>query len=459
MSDLHALFPLSFDKRGCVKCDSSPSCSCAEDEQCTFSVQTCESCAKAICEKTDSSSSGDSSGSSSSSKAGPIAGGVIGGLAAVALVIGFLLWRYVYSARAKRKIAEKQAMEKGDSITPNLDAEDGYFEKTSRGSRYIPGGTAGAGAGRMSTTTLSSVNTSLTRGSNIIPIAYIPGVTGVANDKNNQNIEFSADDILRNSHLSDRDSINYRGSTAVISDAMVLPVNRPVQYGSAQARPIYTGERVNAHSIRIEKSSASLGVKETISEDREAEDAATEPSHGPRTQSSHASMRASTVANSGLAAPSRESLARSNTSASNKDNNKRSVFSSIKDSFKDKLRVSNYSEFDIPFVVDDDDSKKGSPARQPSAVSLKSRGSRSSRVSRTSSRRTNGGRESQRASGEYVIEDLPIEAYLYAKGELSLPEEDEEGHGQASQTNQAGTTQGPERARSPFDDRYKVDES
>lgn len=451
-----------------MKCDSSPSCSCAADEQCTFSVQTCESCAQAICEKTDSSSSDDSSGSSSSSKAGPIAGGVIGGLVAVALVIGFLLWRYVYSARAKRKIAEKQAMEKGDSITPNLDAEEGYFEKTSRGSRYIPGATPGpGGAGRMSTTTLSSVNTSLTRGSNIIPIAYIPGVTGVVNDKNNQNIEFSADDILRNSHLSERDSINYRGSTAVISDAMVLPVNRPVQYGSAQARPIYTGERVNAHSIRIEKSSTSLGVKETISEDREAEDAATEAGHGPRAQSSYASMRTSTAGGTpGLAAASKESLARSNTSASNKDNNssnnnnKRNVFSSLKDSFKDKLRISNYSEFDIPFVVDDDDSKKGSPARQPSAVSLKSRGSRSSRVSRNSSRRTNGGRESQRASAEYVIEDLPIEAYLYAKGELSLPEENEEGHqGQSSQTTQAGTSKGPERARSPFDDRYKVDES
>ncbi|KAH8424355.1 uncharacterized protein LDX57_002106 [Aspergillus melleus] len=136
----------------CVKCsDSAPSCpTCDDGYTCTMVSQSCDQCAttKCIPSPSDSNSGGSSSGGGNN--AGAIAGGVIGGVAFVAIVTFLVWWFFI---RKKRKEYAQQA------------AADGEKSSTS----------PSANPSRKSTHSIAS--TVLTRASNVIQIAYIPGVT------------------------------------------------------------------------------------------------------------------------------------------------------------------------------------------------------------------------------------------------------------------------------------------
>ncbi|KAE8376758.1 hypothetical protein BDV26DRAFT_229027 [Aspergillus bertholletiae] len=147
----HVLSGRSIFKR-CVSCDSTaPTCpTCSSGEICTMISQSCDQCATTKCIKTSSGSSSQDS-SSGGSNAGAIAGGVVGGIAAVAIVT-FLVW-WFFIRKKRQEQAERQATSDGEKSSTLTDARQS----------------------RKSTNSIAS--TVLTRASNVIQIAYIPGVT------------------------------------------------------------------------------------------------------------------------------------------------------------------------------------------------------------------------------------------------------------------------------------------
>ncbi|KAA8914089.1 hypothetical protein TRICI_002986 [Trichomonascus ciferrii] len=397
------LYEFYLERRGCKKCTETPKCpACPDGEECTLTTQTCDACAEGICQKKSTGSDSDSD--SPSVNKGAIAGGVVAGVVVVAAVIGFLLWRYVFSEKAKRR-REEEAAERAAEAAAASEKSDG----------------GGGGGSRMSSATLSSVNTSMTRGSNIIPIAYIPGVTNRTDsdappvpDINQYSQTFSADDILRHSQMS-RSSIattNYRGSTAEISAAMMTAVNvkpnlvdigkdkdndgeeqpqyatamavnnpKTVQYGNAQA---INSQRANAHSIRIGKKTGPVGLqKDMISEE-----------------------------------------------ASDDEDSDNETFHDVQSNVNSNSSGKNNSGYDLPFVIEKNQTDE-------------TLGSSTDRQSRLRNETTN-----RDSSADYVVDDIPIEAYLYAQNNSNNQQ----------QQQQQRTNNGNGRS-SPFDDKYKVEDS
>jgi hypothetical protein len=128
---------------------------------CNFRVPTCDLCPTSYCMKdVTRASSRNSGGGSSGPSTGAIAGGVIGGVAAIA-ILTYLVWRFCI--RNRRSEIEQEQW----SSEPEQTKEINDF--SSRRSQ------------RASTHTVNSIaSTVLTRASNIIQIAYIPGVTNRA---------------------------------------------------------------------------------------------------------------------------------------------------------------------------------------------------------------------------------------------------------------------------------------
>jgi hypothetical protein len=113
--------------------------------------QSCHSCATTKCVPISSGSGSDSSGGSGSgggSNAGAIAGGVIGGVAFV-VIASFLVW-WFFIRKRRQEHAQQAGPEKG-----NASADPRQSRKSAH----------------------SIASTVLTRASNVIQIAYIPGVT------------------------------------------------------------------------------------------------------------------------------------------------------------------------------------------------------------------------------------------------------------------------------------------
>lgn len=141
--------------RRCVKCPpGAPSCPpCAADETCSLQAESCGACASTICLKVGS-LPGQAS-LPSSTPVGAIAGGVIGGVVGI-VILTYLVWRFCIRNRRKAyddQTWTDQKVEKRDQST------------LARGDRQ-------------STVTMGSIaSTVLTRASNVIQIAYIPGVT------------------------------------------------------------------------------------------------------------------------------------------------------------------------------------------------------------------------------------------------------------------------------------------
>ncbi|KAL4784768.1 hypothetical protein BJX76DRAFT_206128 [Aspergillus varians] len=153
----HALFARA--DSGCKECpQEAPSCDCDEGTKCMMTAQSCSQCASVQCVKTSSSTSSSGSQQTSSgggTNKGAIAGGVIGGLAAVGIII-FLIWWFVI--RKKRNQQRADESEKASSYAPRAEPHANPSVQS-----------------RKSTHSIAS--TVLTRASNVIQIAYIPGVT------------------------------------------------------------------------------------------------------------------------------------------------------------------------------------------------------------------------------------------------------------------------------------------
>lgn len=147
----------------CVQCPTAnPACpTCPAGQTCSLSIQSCDACASTSCVAIESVTPNGSSGSPQNdgpSVAGAIAGGVVGGIVAI-VVITYIVWRFCIKKRRQEfdqnewvdegEVAEKS----GDQFSQRRDA-------------------------RASTQTVGSIaSTNYTRASNVIQIAYIPGVT------------------------------------------------------------------------------------------------------------------------------------------------------------------------------------------------------------------------------------------------------------------------------------------
>lgn len=160
----HALFAR---QSGCVECqDGSPSCpSCDDDEVCQVSVPLdCTQCPQAYCAVSSTSTTTTSKSSSSKASTGAIAGGVVGGVVLIALVVVgvYLVWKH--KIKGKRQFEQEGWQGAGGYA-------DSQHEKGLQSRRT----TQATSQGRN-----SIASTVLTRASNIIQIAYIPGVTNRA---------------------------------------------------------------------------------------------------------------------------------------------------------------------------------------------------------------------------------------------------------------------------------------
>lgn len=240
----------------CVKdCQVPPCGKCASNQYCTLSVQTCDACPKATCadvQGTSSSNSSSDGGDSSSPSVGPIVGGVFGGLAAAG-IIGFLLYRTF----VKKKKQERISM----AATAAEKENDFGMLKSARASTH---------------TVASIASTVRTRASNVIQIAYIPGVTNRSGPPTPSHLvppipplpmmggspttsqyprsplaggfQFSADDILRGSMYTvnndNRSSVatTIYGQNAVVSQPNIIRAGKAavvtVKGGSSLATSI-----------------------------------------------------------------------------------------------------------------------------------------------------------------------------------------------------------------------------
>jgi hypothetical protein len=144
--------------RRCVQCpDVTPSCpKCAPDETCSLTSISCSACPSTRCIKTGT--LGGNSGPNNKPPVGAIAGGVIGGVVLI-LAVTFLVWRFCI--RNRRREYDEQAWSEYDEAAEK--SRDRFtMNKDARASTHTVG---------------SIASTVLTRASNVIQIAYIPGVT------------------------------------------------------------------------------------------------------------------------------------------------------------------------------------------------------------------------------------------------------------------------------------------
>lgn len=135
--------------RRCVECDPNerPGCpTCKSDETCSLIPQSCGQCASTTCVKIGQ-FPGQNIQAKQSTPVGPIVGGVIGGVVAI-LVVVFCLW--LCCIRPRRRKDTWNPPEKRDQSSLTRDPSR----------------------------THSIASTVVTRASNVIQIAYIPGVTG-----------------------------------------------------------------------------------------------------------------------------------------------------------------------------------------------------------------------------------------------------------------------------------------
>ena len=140
-------------KRCAVCPPEPPPCPvCASNEVCSLFGGGCETCPTTRCEPVNGSSRSSGGGSN---PAGPIAGGVIGGIVVIC-ILTYLVWRFCIRKRRQE-----------------------YDEKVWRASDYeTAGGDFQSARSRASMHSVRSIaSTVLTRASNVIQIAYIPGVT------------------------------------------------------------------------------------------------------------------------------------------------------------------------------------------------------------------------------------------------------------------------------------------
>jgi hypothetical protein len=146
----------------CVECEEGkPACTaiqCKENEICMLVYQTCDECAKVVCTDNKADPSYGKVEKKSGPNVGAIAGGVVGGIIAIA-ILTFIVWKFCLKGRRRNLEEEWDATDM--PVHEKMDNEFASRRST-----------------RASTHTVASMASSvLTRASNIIQIAYIPGVT------------------------------------------------------------------------------------------------------------------------------------------------------------------------------------------------------------------------------------------------------------------------------------------
>ncbi|CDR37754.1 CYFA0S01e16446g1_1 [Cyberlindnera fabianii] len=142
------------DTNGCVICDDDPKCpDCPNGEQCVLTIQTCSECPVTYCK-----SDGSTSSSSGKTNIGGIVGGTVAGVVVLAILM-FLFYKFYY----QKKVAFNRVRQHKEFFFDD-DAEINFHHNRM------------ADLEKPSQRT-SLATTVLTRASNIIPIAYIPGVT------------------------------------------------------------------------------------------------------------------------------------------------------------------------------------------------------------------------------------------------------------------------------------------
>ncbi|KAK0666283.1 hypothetical protein QBC41DRAFT_154020 [Cercophora samala] len=150
----------------CVQCNKGQQAACPDGcdqttHECIMIPETCKQCAHMICQPLDPAML-PSAPSQSSTNVGAIAGGVIGGIAAV-VILSYLVWRFCVKSRRQQ---QPVAQEVWEDSAEHMDGEKNFAQRRDY---------------RASTHTVHSIaSTVLTRASNIIQIAYIPGVTNRA---------------------------------------------------------------------------------------------------------------------------------------------------------------------------------------------------------------------------------------------------------------------------------------
>ncbi|KAG5366743.1 hypothetical protein CJU89_1179 [Yarrowia sp. B02] len=266
-------------------------------------------CPSITCSAAMANSNTDSGKSSSGTSAGAIAGGVVGGVAAAA-IFGFFVWFFCFSKRAQRQREEKEwiPVVGQDHVTGNHNAGQMPPNRNS------------------SSTFASLASSALSRASNVIPIAYVPGVTSrgqMSRDSSTGGTlgsnppipdvpweyQFTPDELLRQSRQSTvygiRDSVNteaYRESQAYVSSAMMTAIQaKPMLVNvkdghvtnnnsrDSQLRQSFmsgtsdgsvyevaSAERVNARSIRIGKAQK-VGLQSTYISEESEEDVGSRP--------------------------------------------------------------------------------------------------------------------------------------------------------------------------------------
>ena len=150
--------PLLFKR--CAVCPSQPPpCpSCAPDQICTLTGGGCNTCAVSNCVQLGSTPS-STSAPSPGAPAGPIAGGVIGGILFICLVTFLVRIFYIRAKLAERRRQQHYGDWPDAATSEEKDVDEVSMQRERRNS------------------VRSIASTVLTRASNVIQIAYIPGVT------------------------------------------------------------------------------------------------------------------------------------------------------------------------------------------------------------------------------------------------------------------------------------------
>ncbi|CCD22660.1 Opy2p NDAI_0A05050 [Naumovozyma dairenensis CBS 421] len=213
MSNTTDSITLPTDSSGCVICTGNVSCpTCADDEYCVMTLLTCTACPTTYCTKKESSisvtngttnstvSSGNDSGTNGK-VVGGVVGGVIGGVALIVILVLLFLYKRYWEPRWRENKRKTFAGEEGtetnydqfdidyaddDDDDDDDDEDDAGDEEVNKedamkssvhsnnnmniSSQMIPP-TLNIKGNRSSTSTTNS------KASNLLPIAYIPGVT------------------------------------------------------------------------------------------------------------------------------------------------------------------------------------------------------------------------------------------------------------------------------------------
>ncbi|OCL11217.1 hypothetical protein AOQ84DRAFT_196871 [Glonium stellatum] len=147
--------------RRCVQCpnDTAPSCpTCPSGQMCAQTPNNCLQCASTSCVPQTVDPTNTTSNKSSGPNVGAIAGGVVGGVAFIA-ILTFIVWKCL---KGRKQQYEEGSWQQVDVPVEKSDPNDFTTRRDARSSTH----------------TVGSVTSSiLTRASNIIQIAYIPGVT------------------------------------------------------------------------------------------------------------------------------------------------------------------------------------------------------------------------------------------------------------------------------------------